>query len=88
MYAVNLTFSDDPRRLEARPAHRAFLAQLREAGELVAAGPFAGDVGALLLFDVDHDRMQEILRQDPYYETPGITVSWVNEWSPLFEIRG
>src|SRR6188768_2689952 len=37
MYALELGFSDDPARLEGRPAHRGRLAALRDAGKLLAA---------------------------------------------------
>ncbi|MES4907154.1 hypothetical protein [Streptomyces sp. NPDC000395] len=39
---------------------------MREAGELVAAGPWADDTGALLVFDVDRVRLDRILAADPH----------------------
>jgi uncharacterized protein len=46
-----------PRRPAARPAHRACIAEHHAAERLLAAGPFADDLGALLLFDVP-DRVE------------------------------
>jgi uncharacterized protein YciI len=89
MIAVQLAFTDDEHRLAARPGHRTHLAALYDAGELVAAGPFADDGGALLIYNVDETRLREIMAEDPYYyDTPGITVAWINEWNPLFGLSG
>ena len=52
MYVVELDFDDDPRRLEARPAHRERLQALSLQGTLVLAGPWADDAGAMLVFDL------------------------------------
>jgi uncharacterized protein len=84
MYAVQLAFSDDPARLEGRPAHREKLAAHVAAGRLLAAGPFSDESGALLVFLVD-DRaaIDEILADDPYYAGPGVTVAGVQEWNPV-----
>jgi uncharacterized protein len=83
MYAVELTFSDDPTRLALRPAHREHLAGLVAEGRLLAAGPWADDTGSLLLFLVSRrDELDEILAADPYYTSPGTTTA-VHEWNPV-----
>jgi len=84
MYAVQLAFSDDPARLEGRPAHREKLAAHVAAGRLLAAGPFSDESGALLVFLVDdRDAIDEIVADDPYYSGPGVTVASVQEWNPV-----
>ena len=84
MYALELAFSDDPARLEGRPAHRERLAALRDAGRLLAAGPFADESGALLLFRVDtRAEADEIVAADPYYSTAGVSVVSLKEWLPV-----
>jgi uncharacterized protein len=84
MYGVQLAFSDDPARLEGRPAHREKLAAHQADGRLLAAGPFTDESGALLIFLVD-DRaaLDQILAADPYYSGPGVTVASVQEWNPV-----
>jgi uncharacterized protein len=83
MYAVELTFGDDPARLELRPSHRTGLAALAVEGRLLAAGPWSDDTGALLVFVVeDRDELDAILAADPYYSAPGVTVT-VHEWNPV-----
>ena len=84
MYALELSFSDDPARLEGRPAHRDRLAALRDEVRLLAAGPFADESGALLLFRVDTQaEAEEIVAADPYYSGPGVTVVSLKEWLPV-----
>ncbi|GAA4919991.1 hypothetical protein LX16_4606 [Stackebrandtia albiflava] len=83
MICVRLEFDDDPRRLAARPAHRELLESLHDRGDLVTAGPWRDDDGALLVFRCDRARVAEILRDDPYYTSPGVTVAEVREWVPV-----
>ena len=84
MYALELSFSDDPARLEGRPAHRERLAALRDEGKLLAAGPYADESGALLLFRVDTQaEADEIVAADPYYSGPGVSVVGLKEWLPV-----
>lgn len=83
MFLLELEFTDDPRRLEARPAHRARLQQLYIEGRLVIAGPWVDDSGAALVFDTDRTGVDQILAEDPYYSTPGVAVSNLRAWNPL-----
>lgn len=84
MLVVELAFTPAPERLTARPAHRETLTRLHGEGKLVAAGPWADDRGALLVFAVDRPELEEILKGDPYYRgTPGVEVRAIREWSPV-----
>ncbi|MET8139314.1 YciI family protein [Sphaerisporangium sp. NPDC005288] len=83
MMIVELAFTPAPERLAARAAHRSLLLRLHQEGRLVAAGPWADDSGALLVFDVERAELAEILGDDPYYRTPGVGVAAVREWSPI-----
>jgi hypothetical protein len=83
MFALELIFDDDDRRLAGRPAHRERLVQLQAAGQLMASGPWEDESGALLIFRVDKAGMDEILAADPYYHGPGVTVASVREWNPI-----
>ena len=86
MVCVELSFTDDTRRLEARPAHRQRLAKLHEQGGLLAAGPWDDDSGALLIFKLDEQAVREELRADPYYGAPGVTIASVRSWAPVFGV--
>lgn len=83
MVILELEFTDDPRRLAARPAHRERLIALHSAGTLVLAGPWADDTGAVLIFDADFDEVERIVSDDPYYAAPGVRVRSVREWQPI-----
>jgi uncharacterized protein YciI len=83
MFIVELAFDDNPERLQARPAHRERLDRLHQDGIVRMAGPFADDTGALLVFDTDASGLAAILEQDPYYNTPGVTVVRRSEWKPF-----
>ncbi|MFF0270436.1 YciI family protein [Kribbella sp. NPDC004536] len=86
-FVVQLRFdvSETDRRLEVRPAHREYLAELKTAGKLVAAGPFADGTGALLVYDVaDEAELRDILAKDPYTPANVYELATLAEWQPLF----
>lgn len=83
MMCVELAFTAEPRRLQARPAHRQRLAQLHDNGVLLAAGPWADGSGALLIFRLDEQGIRAELDADPYYATPGVAVTSIREWIPI-----
>ncbi len=72
---VLLLTPDDPPELdeeaasELQDAHLNHLAELHEAGHLLAAGPFLGGEGALYrglsIFSVGAERARELCEQDP-----------------------
>lgn len=83
MICVELTFSDDPARLELRPQHRERLMALHAAGDLVMAGPWADETGALLVFRCERAGVDRVLADDPYYSAPGVGVAAVREWNVI-----
>jgi uncharacterized protein len=83
MICVELAFTGDPRRLEARAAHRQRLAGLHERGALAAAGPWDDDSGALLIFSIGQAEVQAEIGTDPYYTTPGVRVVSIRRWAPI-----
>jgi len=86
-YAVLLRFKEDlaARRLEIRPRHREYLASLRDAGTLVASGPWADDTGALLIYDVaDDGELRKVLDADPYTAGDVYEIAELREWRPIF----
>jgi hypothetical protein len=81
MFALELAFTDDPARLEGRPAHRERMAALNAAGQVLAGGPFADESGALIVLLVDsEDQARAIVDADPYYTGPGVRVVSLREW--------
>lgn len=88
MFVIELAFTDDPRRLAARPEHRRRLAELHATGRLVMAGPWADDSGALLVLDTDEAGVEEIMAADPYFTAPGVTVVGVRRWRTIVPDAG
>ena len=85
MYAVQLAFAKTGRhpRLELRPAHRERLAALAAEGRLLAAGPWADDSGALLVFPSTlASDLDAILAAGPLLQAPGVTVAGVQRVEP------
>jgi uncharacterized protein YciI len=84
MWIVELNFSGTPERLAARPAHRERLTALHRAGVVRMAGPWADEVGALIVLDVaDKATLDPLLAADPYLTTPGVHVTAKREWRPF-----
>jgi uncharacterized protein YciI len=84
MFLLELSFDDNPERLEHRPAHRELLVSLKERGVVAMAGPYADESGALLIFDVATvEEFEAIVAADPYYRAPGVTIAAKREWNPV-----
>ncbi len=85
MFVLQIAFTDDPRRLAARPAHREHLGRLKAQGKLVTAGPWADDGGALHVYDVaDEAEVHGILARDPYTAVGAYEIVQLREWRPLY----
>jgi len=81
MIALHAAFAPEAEaRLALRPQHRERLAALLAEGTLIAAGPYADESGALLLFDADRVTVEAAIADDPYY---GVTVVAIADWSPV-----
>lgn len=83
MICIELSFTDDPARLAARPAHRQRLADLHARGLLLAAGPWSDDSGALIVLRTDEAGAQEVLAADPYFTTSGVQLVSMRRWQPV-----
>ncbi|MBO8194775.1 hypothetical protein ITI46_24415 [Streptomyces oryzae] len=83
MLILELSFTDSPERLAARPAHRERLLQLHAEGTLLAAGPWADDSGAVLIFNAERPELEALMADDPYYRTPGVRITGIRDWTPV-----
>lgn len=84
MWIVELAFDSDAARLAARPAHREKLMALHSRGIVRVAGPLADDSGAVIVFDVPgRGELENLMADDPYFRTAGVTVERVREWLPF-----
>ncbi|MFE4195441.1 YciI family protein [Paenarthrobacter sp. NPDC056912] len=86
VFAVEYVYvaDSDALRDEARPAHRAWLGDLAEAGTLLASGPYGDGAGALLIFrSADEAELNAVLKQDPFASAGVIAGIRTTEWSPI-----
>ena len=69
-----------------RAAHREKIAAEREAGRLIAAGPYDPPTGGLLIFKgVNREYVDKFVAADPYH-VAGLVASYrVQPWTPLWE---
>jgi uncharacterized protein YciI len=85
LFAVIYRYVDDEEFVSThRPEHRSYLRGLADAGELVAAGPFAGPgtSGGLVVLDVaSPERAAEIADHDPFYRRGVIADRSVRSWT-------
>ncbi|HUA03949.1 MAG TPA: YciI family protein [Solirubrobacteraceae bacterium] len=76
--------SDREARLAVRPQHREYLEELRDAGHVVAAGPWADDSGALIVYSAgDAAAVENMLENDPYVSNGVGGERTLREWSPI-----
>ena len=88
VFAVNYVYGPDTdTRMESRPAHRAWQAELYEAGTVLASGPLDNDPvpgGLLLLQADDRAEIERLLATDPYASIGVIDETIIREWTPVF----
>jgi uncharacterized protein YciI len=89
VFAVEYRYVSAPeeavRRLdEVRPAHRAWLRERAESGELLASGPIDDGSKALLVFQVsDRAALDALLAQDPFQKASLVAETQAPEWNPI-----
>ncbi len=86
LFVLQYRFPEDAeQRLAVRPRHRAYLDELRASGKLVAAGPWADDSGALLVYAVeDEAELERLMADDPYVVADVFGERTLREWRPIF----
>ena len=88
-FAVQYDYTPGADLDSVRPAHRAYLRKLAEAGDLVASGPLVGSEhgGALLIMQAPHqERVADLLDRDPYVASDVIARRTITEWDPVIGV--
>jgi uncharacterized protein len=85
LFALEYRFPEDSqRRLAVRPRHRAYLEELSRRRQVLAAGPFSDDTGALIIYAVDdEEELERLLADDPYVAEDVFGTRSVREWRPF-----
>ncbi len=84
-FILELAFDrDNARRVQVRPAHRQYLKALLDRGQLVTAGPWADDSGALMIYRaVDEAAVRALLAADPYLIEEAVSIVSLRRWTPI-----
>jgi uncharacterized protein YciI len=85
-YAAIAKYTPDATTIaKARPAHREYLTGLMEQGKLVISGPFAGDGGAILVYEAENpEQVETMITEDPF-AIHGVFLSWeIRAWNVVF----
>jgi uncharacterized protein YciI len=88
-FAAIIEYAQDREKVQAlRPAHRQYLAGLRERGQLAVAGPFTDDSGALIVYEAaSHEEAERLLRGDPFYHNGIFLTYQLRPWNPVMANR-
>jgi uncharacterized protein len=89
-FAAIIEYVPDNDKIQSlRPVHRQYLTSLRERGQLVIAGPFTDDTGALIVYEAaTREEAEKLLQGDPFHQN-GIFVRWVlRPWNPVMANHG
>lgn len=79
-------YTPDPDRVAAaRPAHRAYLTQLLDAGELAFAGPFEDGSGALIVYECEsREAAEALIAADPFQAAGVFHRFTLRPWKQVF----
>ena len=88
-YAAVIEYLQDAATVERlRPEHRAYLASLKQKGQLAASGPFADGSGALIVYEAASPAAaEELLKSDPFHKH-GVFLRWqIRPWNTVIANR-
>ena len=88
-YAAIIEYVADVEKIQSlRPNHRQYLTQLRDRGQLAAAGPLTDCTGALIIYEAaSAEEAERLIQGDPFHEN-GIFVTYVlRPWNPVIARR-
>lgn len=84
-FAAIIEYTPDTAKVQTvRPVHRQYLTSLKERGQLVAAGPFTDDSGALIIYEAaSREDAEKLVQGDPFCQN-GIFVTWqLRPWNTV-----
>lgn len=82
MFVLELSFDDNPERLTYRAERRGHILAAAEQGTVLGGGPYADELGALVILTAaTQAEADAFVADDPYYSAPGVTVVSLREWN-------
>lgn len=81
LFVLEYRYADPELRKAVRPRHLDYVAGLRERGEVLMAGPFADDSGAMIIYNcADEAAVAQRIADDPYTREDVTVQRQVRQW--------
>ncbi|KAA8740992.1 YciI family protein [Corynebacterium tuscaniense] len=75
---------------ETRPAHRSFIARLKDQGNVIAAGPYEDGAESVIILRLPDGASlgdaAELLADDPYLTAGALADREFREWNPVINV--
>lgn len=89
-FIVTYTYGDKDLIQKTRPAHRDFINGLKDHGNVIAAGPFAGDRQSAIIIRLNdgagQSEAEALLADDPYLAAGALADRDFREWTPVINV--
>ena len=89
-FIVTYTYGEQSLIDETRPAHRSFIARLKDQGHVIAAGPYGDGTQSVIILRMRDGASlgaaAEILAEDPYLTAGALADREVREWNPVINV--
>ena len=80
-------YTDPDLRARVRPRHLDYVGALHQAGQVVSAGPFEDESGAMILYEAaDQVEAQALVDRDPYAVEGVMDAPRLRAWSVVFPL--
>ncbi len=84
-YVAVIQYQNHDRMPEVTPAHRQYLAELKERGSLLSAGRFKDQTGALIIYEAgSEDELRALIAADPFSQAGIFSEISIKEWNQLY----
>jgi len=89
-FIATYTYGDRSLIDETRPAHRSFIARLKEQGQVIAAGPYGDGTQSIIIVRLPDGASRgdaaELLAEDPYLAAGALENREFREWNPVINV--
>lgn len=83
-FATVFHYSNKEKIPDYRPEHRTYIAGLREAGRVTAAGPFEDDSGALIVYEAESAaEVEKLIEDDPFFKAGIFAEKTIKPWKQV-----
>jgi uncharacterized protein YciI len=81
LFLLSYGYNDSDLRAQRRDDHVAYLNKLKDAGSLVAAGPYSDLTGGTIIYQADtREDAEKLMADDPYTQADVTKNRYLREW--------